>query len=642
MKINQYTFIFFGITAALFGACNNSNQESNAMNIQKVRNIDLKDFFKNPEKTAYQISPQGNYISYMAPSKNRLNVFVRPIDSGEAMQITFVDDRDIAAYMWASESRILYMKDNGGDENFALYGIDLDGKNEQALTAFEGVQTQLLDELEEVEDEILVALNKRDARIFDPYRLNIKTGELQLVYENPGNVSSWLTDHNGKLRIAITTDGVNTSVLYRETEADKFEPIITTSFKESMSPMFFTFDNKNLFALSNVGRDKLAFVKFDVNKKEEIELIFEHPDVDLDNVSFSKVRKELSSISYTTDKRHRKYLSKETEEMMLQIESQLVNYEIGISASTKDETRFIVRSYSDRSMGAYYIYDKRSKELNKIDEISPWINEEEMAATKPISYQSRDGLSIHGYLTLPLGVEAKNLPVVVNPHGGPWARDTWGFNPEVQFLANIGYAVLQMNFRGSTGYGKSFMEASFKQWGQKMQDDISDGVHWLVENEIADPNRVAIYGASYGGYATLAGLAFTPELYACGVDYVGVSNLFSFMETIPPYWEQYLDMMYEMVGHPQKDSVMMKNYSPSLNANKIKAPLFIAQGANDPRVKKSESDQMVEALQKQGVDVEYMVKTNEGHGFGNEENKFDFYQAMERFLAEHLAEKAAS
>ncbi|GAI23338.1 unnamed protein product, partial [marine sediment metagenome] len=275
--------------------------------------------------------------------------------------------------------------------------------------------------------------------------------------------------------------------------------------------------------------------------------------------------------------------------------------------------------------------------LEKITDVGPWLNEAHLAEMKPVKYQSRDGLTIHGYLTLPKGVRAKNLPVVINVHGGPWHRDVWGYNPEVQFLANRGFAVLQMNFRGSTGYGKKFWEASFKQWGRAMQDDVTDGVNWLIEQEIADKNRIAIYGGSYGGYVTLVGLTFTPELYACGVDYVGVSNMFTFMKSIPPYWKPFLDMMYEMIGDPVKDSLMLAEVSPALHAAQIKVPLFIAQGANDPRVNKEESDQMVQALKARGIDVEYLVKENEGHGFRNEENRFEFYEAMEKFLANILA-----
>jgi dipeptidyl aminopeptidase/acylaminoacyl peptidase len=290
-------------------------------------------------------------------------------------------------------------------------------------------------------------------------------------------------------------------------------------------------------------------------------------------------------------------------------------------------------------MGAYYIYDKTADKLTKIHDVSPWLDENEMAAMLPVNYKSRDGLTIHGYLTLPKGYTmetAKKLPVVINPHGGPWARDNWGFNPEIQFLANRGYAVFQMNFRGSTGYGRSFWEASFKKWGLEMQNDITDGTNWLIQQGIADPERIAIYGGSYGGYATLQGIVKEPELYAAAVDYVGVSNLFTFMKTIPPYWEPYLQMMYEMVGNPAADSIQLAATSPALNADKIQTPLFIAQGANDPRVNKAESDQIVEALKTRGIVVEYMVKDNEGHGFYNEENRFDFYRAMEKFLTENL------
>jgi dipeptidyl aminopeptidase/acylaminoacyl peptidase len=245
-------------------------------------------------------------------------------------------------------------------------------------------------------------------------------------------------------------------------------------------------------------------------------------------------------------------------------------------------------------------------------------------------------LTINGYLTLPKGAAAKSLPVIVNPHGGPWARDEWRYNHEVQFLANRGYAVLQMNFRGSTGYGRKFWESSFKEWGGKMQDDVSDGVKYLISQGIADPKRVCIYGGSYGGYATLAGLVYSPELYACGVDYVGVSNLFTFMKSVPPYWKPYLDMMYQMVGDPEKDKALLAAKSPALHADQIRAPLFVVQGKNDPRVNINESNQMVDALKKRQIDVPYMVKDNEGHGFHNEENRIEMYQAMEQFLAKHL------
>jgi len=393
-----------------------------------------------------------------------------------------------------------------------------------------------------------------------------------------------------------------------------------------------------LYVSSNLGRDKEEIVIFDPQTGEEVETLYKNDEVDVSGLQYSRKRKVLLSASYTTDKRQYHFFDEDAQIQYEFLQQELPGYEIYISATDTAETKFVVRTYSDRSRGAYYFLDSETNELSKIADISPWLNEDDLAEMKPISYQSRDGLTIHGYLTLPKGYEAKNLPVVINPHGGPWHRDYWGFNPEVQLLANRGYAVLQMNFRGSTGYGKEFWLKSVKQWGRSMQDDITDGVNWLINKGIADPERIAIYGGSYGGYATLAGLTFTPDVYACGIDYVGVSNMFTFMNTIPPYWEPMRELFYELVGDPVEDSLLLAEVSPVFHADKIQVPLFIAQGANDPRVNKAESDQMVEALKQRGIEVEYMVKDNEGHGFRNEENRFDFYRAMDAFLAEHIGD----
>jgi dipeptidyl aminopeptidase/acylaminoacyl peptidase len=487
---------------------------------------------------------------------------------------------------------------------------------------------------------MLITMNKRDPRVFDVYHININTGQMDMIVQNPGNVVSWLTDHEGNLRVARATDGVNTVLLYRDSDKDPFQILVRTNFKESLSPIFFTFDNKNLYVVSNIGRDKAAIYEYDVKTKEHIRLIYEHPEVDVSGLLRSNKRKKITGVVYITDKRHYHFFDQEREQLQRDLEERLPRYEVVITSMSKDEEKALVRAYSDRSFGGYYYFNRETKEFLKLADISPWIKEEEMAEMKPITYRSRDGLTIHGYLTLPKGLKPKRLPAIINPHGGPWARNTWGYNPEVQFLANRGYAVLQMNFRTSSGYGRQFWEAGFKQWGLAIQNDISDGVKWLISKGIADPKRVGIYGVSYGGYATLAGLAFTPDLYACGVDYVGISNIFSMLQSIPPYWKPYLEMMYEMIGHPEQDRELLVRTSPVYHADEIKAPLFVAQGANDPRVPKAESDQIVGALRKRGIDVLYMVKENEGHGFANEENRFDFYGAMEKFLAKHLGGRA--
>jgi dipeptidyl aminopeptidase/acylaminoacyl peptidase len=598
--------------------------------------IPLRDFFKNPEKTAYQISPDGNWISYLAPYERRLNVFVMPRSGGEAKRITSEMARDMAGYFWKSNDRILYLKDKAGDENFHLLSVDLNGENLKDLTPFDSVTVQIVDELEEHPDEMLIGVNKRNKEIFDVYKINVKSGEMKLAAENPGNITGWITDHEGNIRAAITTDGVTATLLYRENEKDQFKEILTTNFKESISPLFFTFDNKYVYASSNIGRDKSAIVKFDISSGKELETIFEHPEVDISDLNFSKKRKVLTSIIYTTWKRERKFLDQHTEDIFTSIQSKLPNYEIVLTSENKEEDIFTVRTYSDRSLGAYYLYEVNGDKLTKLTDISPWLDENDLCVMKPISYKSRDGLTINGYLTLPKGKEPKNLPVIINPHGGPWHRDQWGYNPEVQLFANRGYAVLQVNFRGSTGYGRKFWESSFKQWGKTMQNDVSDGVKWIIDQGIANPKEIAIYGGSYGGYCTLAGMTFTPELYACGIDYVGVSNLFTFMKTIPPYWKPFLDMMYEMVGNPEKDKELLAAASPVFHVDQIKSPLLVIQGAKDPRVNIDESNQIVEALKKRGIDVPYLVKENEGHGFHNEENRFEAYEAMETFLEKHL------
>lgn len=605
----------------------------------QVREIPMRDFFRNPERTSYQISPDGKFLSYLAPHENRLNIFIEDLLNGETVRATESLNRDIRGYTWKGNNRLIYIQDEGGDENYKLFATDPDGSDLKVLTPFDGVMTQIVDVLEEDDNHLLISLNKRNPQVFDVYRINVFTGEMNLIAENPGNIIGWNTDHDGKLRLAIATDGVNTTTLYRNSEEEQFQPMLTTSFKETLSPLFFTFDNKNFYAASNLGRDKLAIVEYDPITNQEVKVLFEHPEVDVSSLGFSKKRKVLTRVSYTTWKRQMEFLDDISKQRYERLQSELgEEIEIAIIDNNKDEDIFLVRTYNDKSLGAHYIFDTKKDEIKKLSDVSPWLDENEMAEMKPIQYTSRDGLTIHGYLTLPKDVPAENLPVVVNPHGGPWARDTWGFNPEVQFLANRGFAVLQVNFRGSTGYGKEFWQSSFKQWGLKMQDDITDGVLWLIDEGIANPNQIGIYGGSYGGYATLAGLTFTPDLYAAGVDYVGVSNLFTFLETIPPYWEPMKEMMYEMVGNPKSDSAQFVATSPVFHADKITAPLFIAQGKNDPRVKQSESDQMVEAMRKRGIEVEYMVKDNEGHGFSNEENRFDFYEAMEKFLKKHLKE----
>lgn len=631
------------------------------------RELTVRDFFKNSEVMMFRLSPDGENISYLAPYESRMNIFVLSANGGEPVRLTSETDRSIMAYAWVNNERIVYLKDTGGDENYQLYGVKKDGSDFKDYTANPQVMVQIADLLKDNDEEILIAMNERNPQVFDIYRLNVNTGEKTLVCENPGNIQGWMMDHKGVVRVAYTIeDGVNTSILYRENENEEFRKVLTTNYKDEVSFKSFDPENKYVYATTNIGRDKAALVLMDPSTCEEIEVLYENPKYDVDDIIYSDKDYKLQAatcVAHQGTEYH--FFDKEYETTHNVIKDMLrsQNLEFVITNWDKNENTAIVCAYSDRNPGTYYLFEKniarnhtcragggegllyfsaregRRYDLTKIADCKPWIKPGKMCSMIPVEYISRDGLNIEAYLTLPNGMtidSAKNLSVVINPHGGPWARDIWEYNPEVQFLASKGYAVLQMNFRGSTGYGRNHKELSYKQWGQNMQNDITDGVNWLIEKGIADPKRIAIYGGSYGGYATLRGITKDPNLYACAIDYVGVSNLFTFMEAFPPYWKPLLQMMYDMVGDPVKDKDMLTDNSPVFMVDRIKTPLFVAQGANDPRVNKSESDQMVEALRARGVDVDYMVKDNEGHGFANEENRFEFYEAMEAFLAKYL------
>jgi len=615
---------------------NNAKQIKNGSNHEGVKEISVEDFMKNPGNFGYELSPDGNYITFSSAWENRANVFVKKMnDDSEPVRVSNSKDRDVAGFYW-KDNNLLYVKDKGGDENFHIYSTTFNGSEEKDLTPYPNVTVGILSGLQGVKDEILIMMNKEDATVFDVYKLNVKTGETTHVAKNPGNITSWLADRNGNVRIAVASDGVEGTILYRDSEKDEFKPFIEMEAGDEVMPLAFSKDNQYIYATSNKGRDKVEVVKYDLKGNEEV--IMSNDQVDVSGVLYSAEHDKLLYGAYITDKPHYQFFDENFEKLFRKIQSKLNVHEseLGINDYNKEMTKFIVSVSSDTVYGKYYYYDSTTDELTELATLSPWLNPNELAEMHPISYKSRDGLTINGYLTLPKNKEAKDLPLIVNPHGGPWARDMWGFNPEVQLLANRGYAVLQVNFRSSTGYGKEFLQAGNKQWGLKIQDDITDGVQWAIDQGIADPDRIGIYGASFGGYATLAGITYTPDLYAAAVDYVGVSNIFTLLNTIPPYWETMRNMFYERVGHPEKDKELLTAVSPVFHADKIKTPLFVAQGANDPRVNKAESDQIVEALRARGVDVEYMLKDNEGHGFANEENRIEFYNAMVKFFDSHL------
>ena len=627
--MKKTTYILILLTLVLFSAgCEKKTPDAPI--------IPLEDFFKNPGKDAFTISPDGKRIAFLQPWQNRLNIFVQQLDEDKVKRITNSEERDIHYFYWANDNTILFLQDSNGDEKYQLISIKYDGSEQKNITPFPNSSVSVVDPLYDKENEVLLSLNLRDRKIADVYRLNIATGNLELILKNPGNITRWITDNNGIIRIGITTDGVNSGIIYRSSDKKDFKPIFITNFKESLEPLFFSADNKFVYALSNLGRDKIAAVKIDPETAKEVETLYENPEVDVYRILRSRKRKQVVGVSFLSFKREVRIFDEATDKIYKSIFQKLPDYEVYIHDYDKDEKRLIVRTFSDRSLGAYYLYEADKNELRKLAEVSPWLKENELAPMKPITFRARDGLTIHGYLTVPNGLKPQNLPVVIFPHGGPWSRNLWGYNRETQFFANRGYAVLQVNFRGSLGYGKKFWQAGFKEWGGKMQDDVTDGVRWLIRQNIADSTRIGIYGYSYGGYSALMGLVKTPDLYACAVDYSGTTNLLSFLDVIPPQWEPYRKMLYEMVGDPAKDSLLLAKNSPLFNVDKIKKPILIAQGENDPRVNMDDTELFIEELETRGRKVDYFYRPDEGHSFEKEENRTEFFKKVEQFLSKYL------
>ena len=601
--------------------------------------IPLKDFFDNPKISSAAISPDGKRLAFLAPEGGRLNVWVCDLAKGldSAKAITHDTERGIASFAWTRDSRyVLFEQDQGGNENFHLFRADPlrpDAKSLD-LTPMSGSRAEIIDLPRERPGEALVAINARDPRYFDAYRLDLASGEFTLVETNPGDVDAWHVDTHGDIRACSAQVGTKTEIRVRDSATGPFRTLATYSDEDSPEVHGFSPDGAFLYFSSARAADTTRLVKLDLKSGLET-LIEADPDYDLGDVLISDRTNELLGVAYDRDRLTYKPFDKQFARD-LEILGKLHDGEIIFRSCTDDEEKWIIAYNSPTDPGATYLYDRATGEAQFLYRPRPWLPRNELVDMQPISFPSRDGLTIHGYLSLPKGVPPKNLPTMLVVHGGPWARDRWGYDPEVQFLANRGFAVLQLNYRGSTGYGKKFLNAGNREWGGKMLDDLVDGANWIVHQGIAGKGRLGIYGGSYGGYATLSALAFRPKVFACGVDYVGVSNLLTFMNTIPPYWETFRELMYKRVGNPETDKDLLRARSPLFAADKIEAPLFVAQGYNDPRVNHAEAEQIVAALKANNKPVEYLVKMDEGHGFENPENRMDFYARMEAFLEKHL------
>jgi dipeptidyl aminopeptidase/acylaminoacyl peptidase len=590
--------------------------------------------FGNPARTSPEISPDGTMLAYLAPDQGVLNVWVRTLGKTDDRAITNDRKRGIRNFSWQYDSKhILYAQDQGGDENWRIYQTEVASKQTKDLTPFEKVRADIVALEPDHPDTLLIQLNKRDPKLFDIYRVNLKSGEMTLDTENPGDVLGWQPDHNLQVRAAqVTTPDGGTLIRVRDDAKSAWRELIKWGPEETLGNIVdFSPDNKSLYIMTSLDANAARLLSVDVASGRRT-IIAEDPQFD---VSFAISQPRTSKLQAVVFLRERRDIQVLDKDIQADIDALRKVRDADISNISRDlnDDKWIVDFEGDDSPIYYYLYDRASKQATVLFSNRPELEKYKLAKVRPIQYTARDGMTIYGYLTTPAGVEAKNLPMVVFPHGGPWGRDLWGYDPYAQWLANRGYAVLQPNFRASTGYGKQYLNAGDRQWAGAMHTDLLDGKDWVVQQGVADPKKICIMGGSYGGYATLAGLAFSPDAFACGVDIVGPSNLNTLLRTIPPYWSTFLAIFHKRMGD---DEAFLNSQSPLFKADQIKAPLLIGQGANDPRVNKAESDQIVAAMRKNKKDVEYYVFPDEGHGFARPENRMAFNAASEVFLAKYL------
>ncbi len=610
----------------------------------------VEDYFAKPRASTFRFSPDGKYMSYREKDENgKRHIYVKEISSGETKRAIEEKEELVRGYGWINNERLVFLMDQGGDENYHVYAVNLDGSNQKDLTPFEGVRADFSNLLKEDKAHIIVQMNKNNPQVFEPYKVNVETGEMQQLYKNEdatNPIMGYNFDKNGTLK-AFTRirDGVEQDIYYVNEEG-KFSLFKSLNWKDAFTIAQFDYATAyphDAYVVSNLNNDKAEVFLYDLKEDKVIKKVFSNDDYDVSNLEISRKRNyELDYFSYEGEKQVIVPVSDYYKKLHSKFEKQFEGEQYSIADYTDEEDNYLIYVTSDKLYGKYFSYNVDKDEFKELFNLMPQLNEDDMAEMRPITFESRDGITLHGYITLPkAALQGQKVPIIVNPHGGPQGvRDSWGFNPEAQLFASRGYATLQVNFRISGGYGKKFLESGFKEIGRKAMDDVEDGLQYVIDQGWVDKDKAAIYGGSHGGYAVLRGLTKTPELYACGVDYVGVSNLFTFMKTIPPYWKPYLKIIKEIWYDEDiaEEKAIMEEVSPVFQIDKIKKPLFVVQGANDPRVNIDESDQIVSALRAKGFEVPYMVKYDEGHGFGKEENSIHLYKAMMGFYAKHLGQ----
>lgn len=617
--------------------------------------LPLEVFFGDAQASQVQISPDGRYLALLAPANNRLQLVVVDRKVGKRQRITDMKDESVVGFRWVKNTRLLFHQQVKGQESFGTYAVNADGSNLRVLqqaTVLEGERIanaddrrgfSIIDDLPDDPDHVLAAVVRGRSGLRDVYRININNEKRTLVLQNYHNVRSWMSDGTGTVRLGYASDSRERTfrIIYRLNEESDFREIsIQDSDAPGWRPLAFDDDNKTLFITSDVGRKTFGLFKYDPEANQVTETLISDPLYDVNpSLIFSETKRRYVGASYNAEKPTTVWFDEDFKRLQAALDAALPETRNFISSFTDDESTFIVHASSDRDPGSYYLYDAKERTLALLARRNPQADPAQMAEVRPITYQARDGMQLYGYLTLPARLEPKNLPLVVLPHGGPYGpRDSWGFDPEAQFLANRGFAVLQVNFRGSGGYGRDYEAAGYRQWGLAMQTDLTDGVEWTIQQGYTDRRRVVIYGASYGGYAVLAGLAFSPELYVCGINYVGVSDIsrLGFMNNFTNLSKPTQEYLSRRFLHPHKDAEQIKATSPVNHVEKIRVPLLMAYGEYDPRVTIDHGEVLEAALKKHGKEYKNIVVRNEGHGFNKFENRIAFYREMDAFLKRNV------
>jgi dipeptidyl aminopeptidase/acylaminoacyl peptidase len=604
--------------------------------------IPVADFFSTPLKNTFHISPDGKYVSYLTKYKGQQNVVIKTLVTGKERMATSFTDYPVRDYFWTYNNQIVIMQYLYEVKQFKLLAVDAQTLQMHTLLNEGKVNFKLLNRKTNNPDVITFYMNKRDSATIDVYRINTKSGELKMYLQNPGNITEWFPDADGKIRLAKASDGVNESILFRENDESKFKPIIVNNFKNRVEPVAFTGDKNYFYALSNVNRDKTALVEINAANIKEEKVIYDTPNADIEDIRYSINRHRLELVGWQEAKPQKHFFNEDVKSIYTDLAGKLPGNELRIVDRDSTEHNVIVSAYNDRNPGSYYLYSTAERKLTKLADLNAKINPDELCEMKPVSFHAGDGTLINGYLTLPKDKSAENLPLVVIPHSDPWRRNNWSYSADVQFLANRGYAVFQVNYRGSTGYGKAFYSSGFKQIGGKMQQDITDGVKWLIDQKIANPKKIAIFGTGFGGFSALYGASFHPGLYNCVVVQNGLINLFTYVKDVPPFFKPMLSMLYEMVGNPDTDADQFRAISPVFNADKIKAPLLIFQSAKDAHANISELNQFVTELKKRGVPVIYKLRGNDHKakpGDDMEHNRLQRYTDLEKFFETNLQDK---